>query len=409
MSYQTIHGIPVWGEPIYNALEQMEQLVKPDARAVALMADHHHGYGMPIGGVAAYRHHIPPAGVGFDIACGNKAVKLDIKAEQIRPDLARIMDDLSGTISFGLGQKNNEEVWDSCLDINGRFEMAWEIVRDISQQIGKGRTGLRDIAWQQLGTVGGGNHYVDLFADEDDYVWVGVHFGSRGLGHKIASHFVKAVGGNEKPDLLNVDDDLGRQYLHCMALAGHYAYAGRTWVCNRVAHLLGANVSRDVLDTVHNHHNYAWCESHEIDGQTETLWVVRKGATPAWPGERGFIGGSMAEPAVIVEGLENPESQAALYSTVHGAGRVMSRSQAKGKYKNGQWKREPAVDRQDMRDWVHQAGVELRGGDLDEAPQVYKRLEDVLKYHAPTVAVQHLLQPMGVAMAGPETNDPYKD
>jgi len=136
------------------------------------------------------------------------------------------------------------------------------------------------MARNQLGTVGSGNHYVDLFTDEEDRVWIGVHFGSRGLGHKTATHFLKAAGASDgmdvEPCVLSTDSDLGAEYLEAMRLAGDYAYAGRDWVCGRVAQILGA----PIVEEVHNHHNYAWREEHE----GEQLWVVRKGATPAFPG-----------------------------------------------------------------------------------------------------------------------------
>ncbi len=154
------------------------------------------------------------------------------------------------------------------------------------------------MARDQLGTVGSGNHYVDLFEDEEGFVWIGVHFGSRGLGHKTATAFIKAAGGKDgidvAPTVLHQDSELGRQYLAGMTLAGEYAYAGREWVVEKVRSIVGG----EVLDTVHNHHNYAWRERH---GERE-LWVVRKGATPAFPGQRGFVGGSMGDDAVILVG-----------------------------------------------------------------------------------------------------------
>src|SRR6202008_769247 len=178
-----------------------------------------------------------------------------------------------------------------------------------------------------LGTVGSGNHYVDLFVDEKGFVWIGVHFGSRGLGHKTATTFLKLAGGKDgidvDPAVLQQDSELGQKYLAGMTLAGEYAYAGREWVVERVRNLIGGAV----VDEVHNHHNYAWRERH---GERD-LWVVRKGATPAFPGQRGFVGGSMGDDAVILRGFESAAAAQSLYSTVHGAGRVMSRTDAKGK------------------------------------------------------------------------------
>lgn len=148
-----------------------------------------------------------------------------------------------------------------------------------------------------------------------------------------------------------------------MKLAGRYAYAGRDWLCDRVVKILGACV----LDSVHNHHNFAWRETHN----GRDLWVVRKGATPAYPGQRGFVGGTMGETSVILEGIENEHASLSRCSTIHGAGRVMGRMEAKGKRnKAGEWTREPKVTREMMDAWVNAAKVELRGGGIDESPTV---------------------------------------
>jgi tRNA-splicing ligase RtcB len=265
---------------------------------------------------------------------------------------------------------------------------------------------LKEMARRQLGTVGSGNHYVDIFADEQDRVWIGIHFGSRGLGHKTATHFLNAAGAKDgmdvDPCVIAADGDLGADYLACMELAGRYAYGGRDWVCGRVAKILGASV----LEEIHNHHNFAWREEH----QGEQLWVVRKGATPAFPGQRGFVGGSMGEVSVIIEGVKNALASESMYSTVHGAGRVMGRMEAKGKRdKAGVWKREPKVTQAMMSDWVASANVELRGAGVDESPHCYKRLPEVLQEHAGTIRILHTLTPIGVAMAGKDEFDPYKD
>src|SRR5262249_27097082 len=149
----------------------------------------------------------------------------------------------------------------------------------------------------------------------------------------------------------------------------------------------------------------------------EGVTVARKGATPAWPGQRGFIGGSMADISVIVEGVDSDEARAALHSTVHGAGRVMSRTQAAGKRrwvkKDGRRVQEIVkpgqVSREMMREWLRREGVELRGAGTDESPHVYRRLPEVLDAHAGSIRVLHTLRPLGVAMAGEDAFDPYTD
>jgi tRNA-splicing ligase RtcB (3'-phosphate/5'-hydroxy nucleic acid ligase) len=389
---QLIDNIPVWGPPEEGALRQIKTCAKTADR-VALMADHHKGYAVPIGGVVAYKDSISPSGVGFDIACGNKAVLLDMLGPALRADISKIMDDLWKAISFGVGRSNAEQVDHSLFD-----SPAWKC---------EAAAPLKQMARNQLGTVGSGNHYVDLFADEQDRVWIGVHFGSRGLGHKIATWFLKKTGAkggmDVDPCLINANSDLGDQYIQCMHLAGDYAYAGRDWVCSKVAKLLGAAI----LEEVHNHHNFAWRETHG----SEDYWVVRKGATPAFPGQKGFVGGTMGETSVILEGIANEEAKHSLYSTVHGAGRVMGRMEASGKTdrRTGEVLRPGKVTQEMMSGWLKRAKVELRGAGLDESPDCYKRLSEVLAEHGNSIRILHNLTPVGVAMAGAHECDPYKD
>lgn len=390
-------GVTVFGELQPEALAQMENCAKhDDVIGCALMADHHLGYAMPVGGVIAYGEHVSPSGVGYDIACGNKAVRLDRAAADIRPDIDRVMDDIWRALEFGVGRRNANAPDHPLFD----DDPAWNL---------PAAAPLKDTARAQLGTIGSGNHYVDLFEDEEGGAWVGVHFGSRGLGHKLATHYIKAGGGRDgihvDPVLLHQDSDLGREYIAAMTLAGRYAYAGRDWVCDVVAGLLGA----EIVDEVHNHHNFAWRENHG----GRDVWVIRKGATPAFPGQRGFVGGSMGDISVILEGVASDDAAATFSSTVHGAGRVMSRTAAAGKYKgfgaNRHQVSRGAVSDSMMMDWLAREGVTLRGGGLDESPHAYRRLPDVLEAHAASIRVLHTLRPFGVAMAGAGEFDPYKD
>ncbi len=399
LSYQEIDGVLVWGEPLENAVEQAVNC-KRTAEYCALMADHHLGYAVPIGGVVAYENRLSPSGVGYDIACGNKAVRLDIPADEVRKNIAPIMDDIWKHLSFGIGRNNQEEVDNPLFD----DDPAWDI-DDIYELYG--------LAERQLGTIGSGNHYVDVFIDELGRVWIGVHFGSRGLGHKIATHYLRLAGGKDDmmadPVVLDTDSQIGEEYIAGMKLAGRYAYAGRDWVCSKVAALLGAQI----VEEIHNHHNFAWEEEHN----GRKMWVVRKGATPAFPGQKGFVGGSMGKNSVIIEGGDGEESKKSLYSTVHGAGRVMSRTKASGKFrwKNIDGKRtrvkraDGLITRQMMNVWNREAGVTLRGAGTDESPHCYKRLSDVLEYHQNSIRILHTLKPIGVAMAGENEFDPFKD
>jgi tRNA-splicing ligase RtcB (3'-phosphate/5'-hydroxy nucleic acid ligase) len=204
------------------------------------------------------------------------------------------------------------------------------------------------------------------------------------------------------PAVVAADSDIGQSYIAGIELGGQYAYAGREWVVERVRQIIGAAVT----DSVHNHHNFAWRETHG----DRKLWVVRKGATPAFPGQRGFVGGSMGDDAVILEGVESKASADSLYSTVHGAGRICGRMEAKGKKnKAGEWTRPPRFTREQMDAWLQEKHILLRGGDVDESPMAYRRLPDVLREHDGTIHVLHTLRPFAVAMAGPGEFDPYKD
>ena len=395
----------VFGTHDENTLAQLRD-VASRADRVALMADGHMGYVMPIGGVAAYHDKVSVVGVGFDIACGNAAILTDrTVADYTRDDLTRIADEIQAEISFGVGRTCKAD--DAPVDNPLFTDPAWDAIPGKHE-----RDTLKKKARAQLGTVGSGNHYVDVFSDELGRIWVGVHFGSRGFGHTVASGFLSLGQGKpwgqrvpEREVLLDLKTPIGDAYWSMMNLAGDYAYAGREWVARKVVGILGGSE----LDLVHNHHNFAWREQH--DG--EDFLVVRKGATPAFPGQRGFVGGSMGDDAVIIEGAreETEEQRAALFSTVHGAGRVMSRTEARGKinWKTKEIKSPGKVSWDMLHEWVGRKGVILRGGGLDESPHAYRRLPDVLTAQGTTVNVLHTLKPLIVVMAGENEFDPYKD
>jgi tRNA-splicing ligase RtcB (3'-phosphate/5'-hydroxy nucleic acid ligase) len=395
----------VFGTHDENTLAQLRD-VASRADRVALMADGHMGYVMPIGGVAAYHDKVSVVGVGFDIACGNAAILTDRSVtDYTRDDLTRIADEIQAEISFGVGRTCKAD--DAPIDNPLFIDPAWDAIPGKHE-----RDTLKKKARAQLGTVGSGNHYVDVFSDELGRIWVGVHFGSRGFGHTVASGFLSLGQGKpwgqrvpEREVLLDLKTPIGDAYWSMMNLAGDYAYAGREWVARKVVGILGGRE----LDLVHNHHNFAWREQH--DGQD--FLVVRKGATPAFPGQRGFVGGSMGDDAVIIEGAreETQEQRAALFSTVHGAGRVMSRTEARGKinWKTKEIKSPGKVSWEMLHEWVGRKGVILRGGGLDESPHAYRRLPDVLAAQGETVNVLHTLKPLVVVMAGENEFDPYKD
>ena len=428
--------VKTFGPVDRRSLEQLERcMAAGDAELGVLCADHHPGYSQPIGGAVAYEGHVSPSGVGYDIGCGNKAALTDLHRDDLGAlgGTEAVMREITRRISFGVGVPAQERVDDPVLE---RIRTA-----DFAPQ-----RKLAQLAESQLGTVGSGNHYVNLMADEDDRLWVGVHFGSRGFGHRTASGFLALAQGlpfdgkahegemDSPPVLCETGSELGESYVSAMELAGEYAYAGRDVVVDKVLEILGARAEHEV----HNHHNFAWHEEHG----GRTYWVVRKGCTPARPGQEGFVGGSMGDDSVILEGVESPENEEALFSTVHGAGRVMSRSQAAGRVKRrkrfvcrnrdcdritdgepcpvhpeaGVMKTSVTEQvRPGLVDWpavqarLREQGIVLVGGGADEAPEVYKRLPDVLAAHGGTIRVKHRLRPLGVAMAGRDVHDPYKD
>jgi tRNA-splicing ligase RtcB len=217
--FTRINNIPVWGQHEEATLAQIARCAADrEVAAAALMADGHKGYSMPIGGVVAYREAVSPSGVGYDISCGNKAARTNLRADDIRPRIAKVMDAIARTVVFGVGQVSGKARDHALFD-----EPTW---RDIPQ-LGK----LQQLAREQLGTVGSGNHYVDLFADEEGWLWVGVHFGSRGLGHRTASGFLNLAAGRAFDDkapgehmdqpatVLSLRTDLGQAYWQAMELA----------------------------------------------------------------------------------------------------------------------------------------------------------------------------------------------
>lgn len=401
--------IKIFGKEIIDekSIAQIERCTSENDIGV-LTADAHYGYGHPIGGAVAYKNRISLSGVGFDIACGNKAVRTDIKADLI--ELPKIMDKIYSQISFGIGRKNNQPVDHEVLD-------------KISKAKFNPQRKLITLAKEQLGTVGSGNHFVDLFKDDEGYLWIGVHFGSRGFGHRTTMGFIALSKGksfddkvnegsmDSPPILFDVKSELGQAYLEAIHLAGEYAYAGRDIVVDHVLKIIG---NPQVTFEVHNHHNFAWREEH----YGEKYWVVRKGCTPAFPNQLGFIGANMMSDSVIVKGIDSELSKQALYSTVHGAGRTMSRNEAAGKKK---WKRDidgisrpvtigrGKVNFEKVKYEMKQRGIELRGSGADEAPECYKKLDDVISYMKNTIKVIFRLHPIGVAMAGSDVYDPYKD
>jgi tRNA-splicing ligase RtcB len=441
-------NVKTFGPVDERSLKQLTRCMSAgDADYGVLCADHHPGYSQPIGGAIAYEGYVSPSGVGYDIGCGNKAVQTAMTLADVQAigGVTEVMAQISRRISFGMG-------------VPARERVEHPVLEKIATAAFAPQRQLTGLAAKQLGTVGSGNHYVNVMEDEDGFIWVGVHFGSRGFGHKTASGFLAMAQGmafdgraadgemDSEPVLFALDSELGQSYIAAMELAGEYAYAGRDVVVTKVLEILGA----EAVHEVHNHHNFAWLEEHG----GRNYWVIRKGCTPARPGQEGFVGASMGDAAVILEGVGSTEAVDSLFSTVHGAGRVMSRTQAAGKVRRRKrWAcsnrdcdrvfdidpvsehnptpkhgvcpdhagagvhkvwieervREGKVDWPAVQARLSEQGIVLVGGGADEAPEVYKRLPEVLAAHADSIRVRHTLRPLGVAMAGRDVQDPYKD
>jgi RNA-splicing ligase RtcB len=254
--------IKTFGEVDQRSLQQLERcMASGDAEFGVLCADHHPGYSQPIGGGVAYEGYVSVSGVGWDIGCGNKAALTCLTRADLDQlgGVERVMKEIARRISFGIGVPARDRVDHPVLDKIRNAEFAPQ----------RALTGLAE---KQLGTVGSGNHYVNLMEDEDGRIWVGVHFGSRGFGHKTAGGFlalaqglpfgsrIRESGMDSPPALFEADSELGRSYISAMQLAGAYAYAGRDVVVAKVLEILGVGAVHEV----HNHHNFCVAGSERV-------------------------------------------------------------------------------------------------------------------------------------------------
>jgi tRNA-splicing ligase RtcB len=344
---------------------QMEKAcLLPVTVAGALMPDAHVGYGLPIGGVLATENAVIPYAVGVDIACRMKMTVLDIPLRDLERHQDRLTRAIHAETRFGIGSAFTHRRTHDVLDAD------WS-VSPVTKQ-------LKDKAWSQLGTSGSGNHFVEFGTftahgnihglEPGTYVALLSHSGSRGTGATVCDHYSK-LAVKLHPELpkelqrlawLSLDSQEGQEYWAAMELMGRYAAANHALIHRHIAANLGAQVLLDL----ENHHNFAWKERHVIGGVEREVIVHRKGATPAGQGVLGIIPGSMASPGFVVSGKGNAES---LNSAAHGAGRVMSRSQA---MKTFNWK--------EVNLFLRERGVTLISAGLDEVPMVYKDIREVM-------------------------------
>lgn len=381
----------IWGEGLEDgALKQMQNAIRlPISVAGALMPDAHQGYGLPIGGVLATENAVIPYGVGVDIACRMKLSVFDHPGSELEARRDRLVNILQRETVFGAGagfKKPNEH---PVLDAD------WDVTPVTA--------GLKDRARHQLGSSGSGNHFVewgiltlekaDLGLEPGQYLALLSHSGSRGSGALTANHYSK-LAMELHPELpqdlrrlawLDLDSEPGQEYWAAMNLMGDYAAANHAIIHQRVHRALGA----ELLAGVENHHNFAWKERH---GDRELI-VHRKGATPAGAGVLGVIPGSMATPGFVVRGKGNAPS---LESASHGAGRVMSRTAAKQKFR---W--------QEIQPLLQERGVELLSAGIDENPFVYKDIHQVMAQQADLVEIVARFDPRIVRMA--EGSEPPED
>ena len=377
----------VWGRERIdeNTFTQMADACRlPNAVGAALMPDAHLGYGLPIGGVLALDNAVCPYAVGVDIACRMKLSILDLPVASIDddkrfPDYDRALE--KGTV-FGAGGAHERKQLHPVLDQD------WTVTRITRES--------KDRAWKQLGTSGSGNHFVEfgiVTIDQPElglapgrYVALLSHSGSRGTGYAVCDTYSSIAQCNlprkyakhGRLAWLDLDTEAGQEYWAAMNLMGDYAAANHDVIHRNVSHLIGA----EILAGVENHHNFAWKEIH---GGREVI-VHRKGATPASVGELGVIPGSMATPAYIVRGRGNPES---LNSASHGAGRRMSRTQGREKF------RIKAVTND-----LLAKGIRILSAGSDEVPGVYKDIDEVMRQQADLVETVARFDPKIVKMCG---------
>jgi tRNA-splicing ligase RtcB (3'-phosphate/5'-hydroxy nucleic acid ligase) len=384
-----------WGDDLEaDAVRQMANACAlPVAVAGALMPDAHVGYGLPIGGVLATENAVIPYAVGVDIACRMKLTVYDRKANIIPGQRDRLANIIESETRFGIGAEFKDRRDHDVMDDD------WS-VSPVTKH-------LRDKAWKQLGTSGSGNHFVEFgaFTVADDslgfppgeYLALLSHSGSRGTGAQVCDVYSKRAMARrsglpkELKHLawLTLDEADGEEYWNAMNLMGRYAAANHELIHKHIAKKVGARVMLDI----ENHHNFAWKETHVVNGGKKELIVHRKGATPAGAGVLGIIPGSMASPGFLVRGKGEPAS---LCSASHGAGRVMSRKKALQSFT---WS--------GTRKLLKERGVDLLSAGLDEVPGVYKDIHTVMAAQTDLVEVLGRFDPKLVKMspAGEKAED----
>lgn len=340
---------------------------------MALMSDAHLGYGCAIGAVVPTRGAIIPSAVGVDVGCGLIGVETSLSSTDLPDDLSGLHDMLVARIPTGVGK--GHVTWDT-----DHSHMPQNSIELDNKKW--------DTAWLQFGSLGTGNHHIEVSTDERDVVWITLHSGSRGIGNKLAtSHIEKAKGIMKEFFIELPDPDLaylveGRQefdaYIRDLLWAQDYALGSRETMMDvclaSLVEFLGIEGNIE-LDRINSHHNYAARENHK----GKNLWITRKGAVRARVGDRGIIPGSMATSTFVVTGLGNPAS---FQSCSHGAGRRMSRSEARRTLDI-----ETLNQAMEGKAWDSSHAKAL----IDEDPRAYKDVNEVMRNQADLVAIDHTL------------------
>lgn len=380
-----------WAVDIEDAaLQQAKNLARLPfiaSNGVALMPDAHAGKGSTVGSVIATEKAIIPAAVGVDIGCGMNAVRLSLKASDLPDDLKAIRHQIERDVPLGAGGRHQRE--STLIDNMNRMPvMKSDHLQDVlADKVVGSMPKLFEKAGSQLGTLGSGNHFIELCIDENQDVWIMLHSGSRGIGNMIGTYFIERAKRQMEQFFINLPDgDLAylpedtedfNDYMEAVGWAQNYALENRRVMMEVVIAALRRHIPVEFTITqeaINCHHNYVERENHF----GRNMWVTRKGAIRAREGDLGIIPGSMGQRSYIVRGKGNAESYC---SCSHGAGRKMSRAQARRTFS--------------LTDLVAQTqGVECRKDDavLDEIPGAYKPIDQVMAAQADLVEVVHELR-----------------
>lgn len=397
MPYKRIKtdGVPIkaWIEDRLvdeKALEQLRNVARLDVVHgwVAAMPDVHWGIGATVGAVIPTKQAIVPAGVGVDIGCGVMAVRTSLTADDLPDSLANVRAEIERAVPHGRTDRGGRNDRGSWHDPPVEAVEAWRELRPGYERIVARHPKLdRGRHVEHLGTLGTGNHFIEVCLDEENRVWVMLHSGSRGPGNRIGSYFIelarKDMGRRlgELPDrdlaYLREGSEHFDDYVHAVDWAQRYARTNREIMMRNVLRALrraGLPPFSAGSVVVNCHHNYVQRETHH----GEELWITRKGAVRAGRGELGIVPGSMGAPSFIVRGLGNPESYE---SCSHGAGRLLSRNEARRRFTVADHERATQ-------------GVECRkdAGVLDETPMAYKPIDAVMNAQRDLVEVVHELR-----------------